>query len=205
ISRELHDETSQALTSLMITMRVLANEAQNEEQEKLLITCRDTTADILTDIRDIAVELRPPIIDDIGIVSAINKYIDDFYEKYLIEVEFDDSKLDPNLIDNQISLALYRIIQESLTNVVKHSTASRVTIKIWLSDNYVNLKISDKGQGTKTENIRQEHEIKIIGIYGMQERAELLGGYYMIKPVKDGGSELLVCIPLIDEGGKCNE
>lgn len=202
ISRELHDETSQALTSLMITMRVLANEAQNEEQEKLLITCRDTTADILTDIRDIAVELRPPIIDDIGIVSAINKYIDDFYEKYLIEVEFDDSKLDPNLIDNQISLALYRIIQESLTNVVKHSTASRVTIKIWLSDNYVNLKISDNGQGITKENIQKAHEHKRIGIYGMQERAELLGGSYMIKPMKDGGTEVLVCIPLIDEGGK---
>ncbi|WP_242698539.1 ATP-binding protein [Bacillus sp. SD088] len=205
ISRELHDETSQALTSLMITMRVLANEAQNEEQKKLLNTCRDTTANILTDIRDIAVELRPPIIDDIGIFSAINKYIDDFYEKYLIEVEFDDFKLDSNLIDNQISLALYRIIQESLTNIVKHSTASRVTIKIWLADNHVNLKIRDNGQGITKEDIRKAHQQKRIGIYGMQERAELLGGSCILKPITGGGTEVLVCIPLVYEGGEWDE
>ena len=84
ISRELHDETSQALTFLMVTMRILANEAKDAEQLELLNVSRETAASILREIRDLAVELRPPILDDMGVIPALRKYVRKFEEKFAL-------------------------------------------------------------------------------------------------------------------------
>ncbi|WP_442603097.1 ATP-binding protein [Paenibacillus sp. KN14-4R] len=200
ISRELHDETSQALTSLMVTMRVLANEAKDAEQQELLHTSREVAASILREIRDLAVELRPPILDDMGLIPAIKKYIQKFEEKHEIVVDL-FAPADDIVIDSLTAVALYRILQESLTNVVKHTAATRIEITMGTTDHCIQLTIHDNGHGIQPEDFERARQQNRIGIYGMKERAELLGGSFFVKTTNVGGTELRVSIPLNLEKG----
>lgn len=204
ISRELHDETSQALASLMVTMRVLADEAQDKEQKALLYTSRDIAASILREIRDLALELRPPILDDIGLIPAIRKYTENFKDKYSIAVMLDIPEYPIPPIDNQTSLAFYRITQESLTNIAKHTIATKIMIKIWLEDKSIKITILDNGHGIQKADFKMARQQHRIGIYGMQERAELLGGEFLIQAAQMGGTEVVVAIPITQKGDKPN-
>ncbi|TPG79963.1 sensor histidine kinase [Brevibacillus laterosporus] len=200
ISRELHDETSQALTSLMVTMRVLANEAKDTEQQELLNASREIAASILREIRDLAVELRPPILDDMGLIPAIKKYTRKFEGKYDIAVILFVPE-DEIIIDSHAAVALYRILQESLTNVVKHTVATQIVIKMGIVDHCIQLTIHDNGHGIQQEDFERACKQNRIGIYGMKERAELLGGSFFVKTKGIGGTELMVSIPLKLEKG----
>lgn len=200
ISRELHDETSQALTSLMVTMRVLADEAKDAEQRELLYASRDMAAGILREIRDLAVELRPPILDELGLIPAIKKYAQKFEEKHKIAVLLSVPEADI-AIGSHIAVALYRILQESLTNVVKHAAATRIEIRMDVSDSRIQLTIQDNGHGIDPEDFARAREQQRIGIYGMKERAELLGGSFHVTTMSAGGTELRASIPLaLDKG-----
>ncbi|MDN4608147.1 sensor histidine kinase [Sporosarcina highlanderae] len=200
ISRELHDETSQALASLMVTMRVLADEAEDKEQQELLYTSRDIAAGILREIRDLAVELRPPILDDMGLIPAVKRYIESFKEKYSIDVmlEVPDDSIP---LDDQTSLAFYRITQECLTNIAKHTVATKVTIKIQVEDNFIKIAILDNGQGIQKADFEMARQQNRIGIYGMKERAALLGGEFLIQEARTGGTEVVVAIPIKQKEG----
>lgn len=200
ISRELHDETSQALASLMVTMRVLADEAEDKEQKALLYTSRDIAAGILREIRDLAVELRPPLLDDMGLLPAIRKYIENFKEKYSIEVTLEAPEY-PIPLDDHSSLAFYRITQECLTNIAKHTVATTVMMKIWMEDSSINISILDNGQGIQKADFEKAREQNRIGIYGMRERAELLGGQFLIREASTGGTEVIVAIPIHQKEG----
>ncbi|KPV58225.1 histidine kinase [Paenibacillus sp. A3] len=202
ISRELHDGASQALTSLMVTMRVLTNEAKDIGQQELLQESREIAASILREIRDLAVELRPPILDDMGLTPAIKKYARKFEEKYGIEVLLFIPE-ESTVIDSQSAVALYRILQEGLTNVVKHTAASRIAITMETVDHYLWLTIHDNGHGIRQEDVERARLQNRIGIYGMKERAELLGGSFHLKAADTGGTELAVSIPIKLEKG-CN-
>ncbi|MFD1416627.1 sensor histidine kinase [Oceanobacillus jeddahense] len=196
ISRELHDETSQALTSLMVTMRVLANEAKDEEQQQLLYTSRDIAADILRQIRDLAVDLRPPILDNMGIVSAVKTYVKDFNEKYDVDTFFYTSVTEIKEIDDNATLAIYRIVQESLNNVIKHTEATKVEVTLTIEDNHIKLIITDNGQGIKETDFMKAQAQNRIGIHGMKERVEVQGGSFSIQTNQQGGTEIIVTLPL---------
>lgn len=203
LSRELHDETSQALTSLMVTMRVLADEAQDIHHQESLYASRDIAASILRDIRDLAVELRPPILDDMGLIPAINKYVSKYKQRYSLAVDLFVPEED-TVIDGHTAVALYRILQEGLTNIVKHTSASRVTVALDLEDGFVRLLIHDNGHGIQQSDLEQARQQSRIGIYGMQERAELLGGTFVIQTAGTGGTELIVSLPLQTKR-RCND
>lgn len=194
ISRELHDETSQALTSLMVTMRVMANEAKDDEQHTLLTSCREVTASILREIRDLAVELRPPILDDMGLIPAIRKYVHNFEDKYGLEVVL---TLPSNecTMDSHKAVALYRILQESMTNVVKHTSASKIQITLTLQNQHIQLMVRDNGHGIQLQDFEKARQQDRIGIYGMRERAVLLGGSFHLESKSEGGTELSVSLP----------
>ncbi|UHA72513.1 HAMP domain-containing sensor histidine kinase [Paenibacillus sp. 481] len=195
ISRELHDETSQALTSLIVTMRVMANEAKDAEQQELLTTSRDIAAGILREIRDLAVELRPPILDDMGLIAAMRKYANKFEEKYAIEVHLTVPN-DDIVIESHTAVALYRILQESLTNVVKHTAATRIDVRMEALQQAINVTIRDNGHGIEQEDFEQARRQNRIGIHGMRERSLLLGGTFLLEKSDWGGTELKVSIPL---------
>ena len=194
ISRELHDETSQALTSLIVSTRLLADSTADQKMQSLIKGIRDVAARIMSDIRNLAVELRPPSLDDLGLQAAMERYIQNYREHYGIEAVF-SSSLKSTVPDSQIALTLYRIMQEGLTNVARHSGASHVEIKLEDLGGALRLTISDDGRGITDESLRKARESNHIGIYGMKERAELCGGTFRLMTDRTG-TAISVTIPL---------
>lgn len=194
ISRELHDETSQALTSLMLTMRVLAEDAPNQEQKDALLLGRDVAATILREVRDLAIELRPPTLDDLGLAAAIERYSEKFAIRYGLDIDLHTSGQQTS-VDGQIAVALYRIVQESLNNVVKHSDATTVSIHITFQPDQIMVNIADNGRGISDSDLIRAQKENRLGIYGMRERVELLQGKLDIRRPPRGGTELFIAIP----------
>ena len=195
ISRELHDETSQGVTSLMVAMRVLADDADNEAQRQALLASRDVAAGILQGIREMAVDLRPPVLDDLGLVSAIRKYVINFQQRHAMTVELEVGK--EMSIPPAQAVALYRILQEGLNNIVKHSRATSVKIYLAIEDTFILLSLCDNGIGISPQIIEQARKENRLGLYSMQERAELMGGTFIIHEGPEGrGTEIKIAIPL---------
>ena len=194
ISRELHDETSQALTSLMLTMRVLAEDAPNPEQKAALLVARDVAADILREVRDLAIELRPPALDDLGLAAAIERYSENFARRHGLKLDLSVSDRQ-TLVDDPIAVALYRIVQESLSNVAKHSGATQVSIAIACSPEQIKVSIADNGKGISESDLIRAQQENRLGLFGMRERVELLQGRFTIGQSVLGGAELLMEIP----------
>jgi signal transduction histidine kinase len=194
ISRELHDQTSQALTSLMLTMRILAEDATTESQKEALRIGRDVAASLLKDVREMAIDLRPPVLDDLGLVPAIKKYIDQFGNRHRLCIDFTGNDTGPS-IEGSISVALYRVLQEALNNVVKHAGANTVRIAFSNETDFISLKISDDGCGISDEDLFRAKQNNRIGLFGMRERVELLFGSFEILTSAEGGAELSITVP----------
>ncbi|NMC33381.1 MAG: HAMP domain-containing protein [Veillonellaceae bacterium] len=194
ISRELHDETSQALTSLMLTMRVLSEDAPNQEQKEALLVARDVAADILQEVRHLAIELRPPVLDDLGLAAAIERYSENFAARHGLDIDLDTSG-EQTVVDDRIAVALYRIVQESLSNVVKHAGASIVTIAIAFDPEAIRVTIADNGKGISDADLVRARQESRLGLYGMRERVELLRGTLSTGKSVLGGLELRIVIP----------
>lgn len=173
ISMELHDESGQALTALIFSVRALANQTPEGELKNYILAVRDDAANILQKLRSLAVELRPPALDELGIEAAVSRLIAG-YETYRdLKVDFYCNLSEQP--DDATSLALYRIIQECLTNIVKHSHASRAAV-ILQGDSHIKLIIKDNGIGITPDVILQARRSNHLGIYGIQERIKILDG-----------------------------
>jgi signal transduction histidine kinase len=150
--------------------------------------------DALGGLRKIAVELRPPVLDDLGLPAAMNKYIQTFSEQQDLAVHFSMLKSDVE-IGSEASLALYRILQESLTNIAKHAQASSVYVTLDVSEKLVEMVIKDDGLGIGTGTVQTAYYKNRVGIYGMRERAEMLGGSLSIESGNEGGTTVIVTLP----------
>ncbi|HWR43554.1 HAMP domain-containing sensor histidine kinase [Sporomusa sp.] len=198
ISRELHDEAGQSLTSLIVSLRILADRAADPAEKEILLGARELAACTLKDIRTLAVDLRPPAIDDLGLVPALTKYANDFHKRYSIAVDFSVTVNDGR-IHSQTATALYRIMQESLTNVVKHAGAKHIAINLEVNTKHIVLSVTDDGQGFKQSTIDQARQENRLGLYGMMERAELLGGTVEYASVPGQGTTIRVIVPNPEE------
>ena len=199
LSRELHDETAQALTSLIVSMRVLAGKATDEQQRQLLLNARDVASELLLDIRNMAVELRPTALDDLGLAAAMRKYVADFQERFGITVQF-SADSDMPMLDSDLSVTLYRIMQESLTNAARHSGASSVEIRLQATQDSIRLEIRDNGKGMPSSELERALREKRLGIFGMQERVELCSGQFSLESSPGSGALISVSIPIANKG-----
>ena len=199
LSRELHDETAQALTSLIVSMRVLAGKATDEQQRLLLLNARDVASELLLDIRNMAVELRPTALDDLGLAAAMRKYVADFQERFGITVQF-SADSDMPMLDSDLSVTLYRIMQESLTNAARHSGASSVEIRLQATQDSIRLEIRDNGKGMPSSELERALREKRLGIFGMQERVELCSGQFSLESSPGSGALISVSIPIANKG-----
>jgi signal transduction histidine kinase len=204
ISREFHDETSQALTSLMLTMRALSAQAPNDEQRNMLLLGRDVAADILNKVRNLAVELRPPELDDLGLGAAITQYSNKFTADHKLKLDLQISGEEEN-VDGQIAVALYRIIQEGFSNIAQHSGADHVYLHIDFQPEAVSATLADNGRGISSYDLLEAKRKRRLGLYGMQERVELLQGKMLIRDSVYGGAELYIVIPLSKSLNKQNK
>ncbi len=214
IARELHDETSQVLTSLLISLAVLEESITTPEARDRIADTRALAHKTLRAIRNLSIDLRPSALDDLGLLPALRWYIKEYQQKCSIEVEFQATDFKERL-PAEIETALYRIVQESLTNTARHANARKVYITLKEEVNAVYATISDDGCGFDIQALQktsvQERGSGLesgsglgrgLGLIGMQERAILLDGSLEITSHPGQGTKVEVRIPFqLDSSG----
>jgi len=201
IARELHDSLGQYLTSLKINLDLLSR-AANEKKVTLLSECLEMADHCLKETRTISHLLHPPLLDEAGLESAIRWYVDGFGQRSGIKVNFDVPP-DFGRLRRDIETALFRVVQEALTNVHRHSGGSAVDIRFDVDAEAVWLEIKDNGKGIPEERL---HAVDSgsgvgIGLAGMRERLRELGGNLKIESSKSG-TLLKISVPLTARGEK---
>jgi signal transduction histidine kinase len=189
LARELHDETGQALTSILLGLSSL-EETTGESARASIESLRELVVATLQDVRRLAVELRPAALDDFGLAAALERLTDNFSEHTGIGVELESGLGDARL-PSDLETVLYRVVQEALTNVVKHARAEHVSIVLRRSDGVVTAVIEDDGRGLP--DARSEGGL---GLVGMRERVALVKGRLRIESSANAGTTLLVEVPL---------
>jgi two-component system, NarL family, sensor histidine kinase DevS len=191
LARELHDETGQALTSILLGLRGL-EEVQDPEQVRASVAeVRDLVRSTLQDVRRLAVELRPKALDDFGLVAAVERLTDSFAEQTGIGIEF-VSHVPEARFPPEVETTLYRIVQESLTNVVKHARAGHVSIVLTQKDGSASVLVEDDGVGFEPGRARGGG----LGLVGMRERVGLLGGRLTVESRPGAGTTFVAEVPL---------
>lgn len=193
IARELHDSTSQSLTSLMVGLRTLDTTCENPQMHSQAQELRQVVGQVLEDVHNLAVQLRPAVLDDLGLSAALERLIQDWQKRHHIPVDI-VVHLGGERLPEAIETALYRIIQEALTNVARHAQANSISVLIERRQQQVIAVIEDDGQGFDIEQVqRQGH----LGLVGIRERSELLGGSLTIESGFHKGTSLYIQIPLV--------
>jgi signal transduction histidine kinase len=191
LARELHDETGQALTSILLGLKRLEEQTDDPISRAATEELRELVVSTLQDVRRLAVELRPSALDDFGLVAALERLTRSFADQTGIAVDFQTS-LPEGRLPEDVETALYRIVQESLTNVVKHARARRVSILLTRRDGAVKAVVEDDGRGLDPGESRDGG----FGLVGMRERLALLGGRLEIESGRDGGTTVAAEVPV---------
>jgi signal transduction histidine kinase len=201
IARELHDQIGQRLTSIILTLGVLEETLSSPEAQAHAQDLRDTAAQILKEVRDLALHLRPSVLDDLGLLAALRHHLKGYQARSRLLVDFQVLGLDGRRLSPEVETALFRITQEALTNVVRHAQAHGVTVLLEHRGSSVMLIVEDDGRGFDVTRVMdtRPHEGNL-GLYGMRERASLLGGTMTIESTPGRGTAVFVRIPL--EGGQ---
>jgi signal transduction histidine kinase len=194
IARELHDDTGQALTSILVRLRLLEKTAGDETVRKNVEELRELTGNALDSVRRMAVDLRPAALDDLGLVPALHSYADKYSNSWPISVTFSAEGLKKRLPAN-VELVLYRIVQEALTNVAKHSGARCVEVKLRRRSNTVTVTVADNGRGFDLRDVTRR-EGAGLGLFGMRERLALVGGTVAIESTPGQGTTITARVPL---------
>jgi two-component system sensor histidine kinase UhpB len=185
VARELHDEVGQVLTGVMLELEQAAKAGGDAQ----LVTAREAVRHALEEVRRIARELRPEVLDDLGLQSALRSLCTAAaaHDGLRVErrLELGDEALSPD-----VELVVYRIAQESLTNVLRHSEASEVLVALGSVDGGLRLVVRDDGRGLPADAAAGG------GITGMRERALLVGGQLSVSTVAGGGTEVRLDVPL---------
>ena len=203
IAQSLHDDTGQALSMLIIHLDRIDERIQPDQQElkKQVADARDLASNSLTELRRILSGLRPAILDDLGLVPAIRWFVRTNLEQVGIRVVIKAPGI-PVELSPAITTTLFRIVQEAVSNIVRHAGAESVTIVLELDGEVVQLRIEDDGRGFNPGVAsRDAVELQRLGLLGIRERAELLGGEVEIESAPEKGTRLQVSIPLGGTGG----
>jgi PAS domain S-box-containing protein len=198
IARELHDELGQMLTALRmeaVWIRDHVNERDFKVRERTLAMC-DVIDKTIDEVRSMAVRLRPKVLDDLGLIDALEWYTTEFEKRSGIACIFNHQDI-PNVKD-MLATAAYRIAQEALTNVARHSFATHVDVTLQAEKNMLVLSVMDNGVGFNTQNLSDDESL---GIAGMRERVNLVGGNLDIQSAPGKGTHVLLEVPLHSHKG----
>lgn len=191
LSRDLHDELGQIVTAITLDLQRAAQTGQTDKKNELINRGLHEAKLLLKGIQEISASIRPTILDDLGLKVAVQNLLSDFERHAGImprsKLEFDRQELPPALAEN-----VYRILQEALTNVSKHAQAEEVAVELRVAERQVTLVVRDKGKGFSLAAL----DGKELGLLGMRERSELLGGTFAVTAAPGQGAEINVAIPL---------
>jgi signal transduction histidine kinase len=195
LARELHDETGQALTSLMLQLKALQDESDLDVIRDRLNGLRYLTSRTVEEVRRLSIDLRPAALDDLGLVPAIRAYLDDWTQHSGIELQFISQKAVGRL-PSDLEIILYRLVQEGVTNIARHSQARTARIVLDHIGRSVLLTMADDGIGIDLAN----HPGDGLGLAGMRERVEMAGGHWQIISAPSAGTRILIDLPVTDKG-----
>jgi two-component system sensor histidine kinase UhpB len=196
ISRELHDDTAQVLTALLLRLRLVQRTDNPARQREMLGEMRADLAEAVEGVRRLAAGLRPPPLDELGLAAAIEKYAEDACRSYDVSLDLDLTAL-RRRFPPDVELALYRIAQEALSNAARHAAATRVAVQATSDGDELVLLVDDDGQGFDVA-VRSE-EARGLGITGMMERASYMGAVVMIDSTIGEGTCVRAVVPLPPE------
>lgn len=193
IARELHDELGQRLTALHMELSSLQASALEPAAKERIASMLGMVDETMASVRRIATELRPLMLDDLGLVSAIEWLSESWARRMGIEVSLDIGQDDPP-VSCTACIALYRMVQEALTNIARHAQATRVRIRMRQQAGELVLTVRDNGIGFSEQSMLREGSH---GLVGIRERAYMLGGHLEIGNASKGGGRIQVRLPLI--------
>ncbi|HLX12920.1 MAG TPA: PAS domain S-box protein [Bacteroidota bacterium] len=198
LARELHDDLCQWLSGMKLTIGMVEESVSADKKSSAkLRKIKDQINDRIVEVRSLSTLLRPPALDDFGISVAMERYCDDYSKIYELQISFDKDGTDRVHYPTEIEIAFYRILQEALSNVVKHSHAHAVLVSLKEKGSSLGLEISDDGIGIPSEPVKQKptngHGF---GLISMRERAELLGGTFHLVSTAGKGTMIHIDIPL---------
>ena len=194
IARELHDDTAQALTSILVRLRLLERSTKDHEVLHNVEELRELTAGALESVRRMALDLRPAALDDLGLVPALQAYADRYSHTWPVSVTVEVEGLKRRL-PADVELVLYRVVQEALTNVAKHAAASSARVLVSRRRNEVTVSIEDDGLGFDPDDLPRAYGSGL-GIFGMRERLGLVGGEVQLQSTKRHGTRITARVPL---------
>ena len=195
ISRELHDRVGQDLSGIKLALGTLFDQqpaASPEIKEKVIQLSRLLDRTILT-VRDLSYDLRPPGLDEMGIVQALSIFCDDFSDKTRIRTDFQSAGIEKLKLNFNTRINLYRMIQEGLNNIHKHADATCAAVKLTAAYPHIFLRIEDNGRGFDVEKRAREIDSeKRMGLRSLQERTDLLGGVMIVTSKTGQGTKILI-------------
>jgi signal transduction histidine kinase len=185
LARELHDETGQALASILLGLKSLEQQVGPEPVARI----RELVGSALDDVRRLTVELRPPALDDFGLQAALERLTSLVGARSGVEIQL--SVRSAVALPPDQETAIYRIVQEALTNIVKHAKAGSVSIIVMASGESVRLVIEDDGDGFDPSTVREG----ALGLVGIRERVAILGGRFELESAPGDGTTIVVELP----------
>lgn len=191
LAREMHDEVGQILTSIKMNLSLMRRQVKDKEKkfqtkelEKEITSMSEMVDHAVVRLRKMITELRPELLDKLGLIPALEWYVEEYEKETKIKSEF-KCDFEELLLDHNLELTIFRIIQEALTNVVRHSSAKRVSIKVIKMKDYILVEIIDDGKGITEEELKRKESF---GLLGMRERANIVGGKIEIEGVPGKGT-----------------
>jgi len=199
LARELHDEIGQQLTGLKLALEMSALQSEGETRAGLMNT-QSMVNKLVAIVRELSLNLRPSMLDDLGLLLTLPWHFERFTRQMNIHVVFEHMGLSDKRFPLEIETAVYRIIQEALTNVARHAKAKEVTVRLWSDEEVLGAQIEDHGVGFNPEAVLKKGNTS--GLNGMRERAVLLGGHFTIETNPGAGTRLTAEFPIsISTGG----
>ncbi len=192
IARELHDQIGQVLTGLQFMLEASKNQS-GETYKKKLIEAQETVSGLIEQIREMSLNLRPAMLDDIGLLPTLLWHFERYTKQTGIRVSFHHNGITKRLSPN-VETAVYRIIQEALTNIARHAQVTEAFVKLTLRNNILGVEIIDHGVGFDPSV--DTSKWSTAGMAGMRERANMLGGYLVVKSAPNNGTQILAMISL---------
>lgn len=204
IARELHDQIGQVLTAVKMNLHTIQRTCDDGEASVHIKDNIEAVDEALRLVRDLSVDLRPPLLDDLGLVTALRWYVDRYAKRSGVLADVVVEMKDPNeRFSRELETACFRIAQEALTNVVRHARASCVLVRLVKNENGLFLSVKDNGVGFNPASLRKRApRAATLGLLGMQERAHAAGGVVEIDSRVSKGTEIRLKLPLENDGSR---
>lgn len=197
VARELHDEMGQSLTRLLVGLKMVEESSSLAVAQAHTKELKELTGNVLDAVRALARELRPSVLDDLGLVTALERYTRDYAHRFNLAVDFQVVGLDSARLPAQYEIALYRIVQEALTNIAKYAGARNVSVLLERRADSIVAIVEDDGRGFAVDQLwRARSDGQNLGLLGMKERAELLGGKLIVESKIGAGTTVFAQLPV---------